>query len=63
MNPITRTHYLIIAKLIRNADMEEKARKHLAKEFVDFISKVTPCFDKKRFMEIATHGKDNNLPS
>lgn len=61
MSPITRTHYLAMAKLIRNAKMAETSRLELARNFVEFITQCTPCFDKKRFMEVATRGKADNL--
>jgi hypothetical protein len=52
MNPITRSHYLMIAKIIRNTVPEEH-RSKLVKEMMEFISSVTPCMDTKRFKSIA----------
>lgn len=52
MNPITRSHYLMIAKIIRNTVPEEH-RSKLVKEMMEFISSVTPCMDTKRFKAIA----------
>lgn len=58
MNPLSRTHYIGVAKILRNAELTTDQRKKLAKEFLKFFIPFTPCLDKKKFLEIATQELD-----
>lgn len=50
---MTRTEYLAIAKIIRNAELPEDIKKKLVKDFSVFLELTTLHFDKKSFMHVA----------
>lgn len=51
---MTRTEYISIAKVIRNAELPEPQRTKLVNKLIDVISETTICMDKKQFKSIAT---------
>lgn len=51
---MTRTEYISIAKVIRNAELPVRQRNQLVKKLIEVISNTTVCMDKKQFTAIAT---------
>ena len=51
---MTRKHFRAIAAIIRQADLTDRQRKELAKEFAAFCATTTPGFRRQTFIDAAT---------
>ena len=47
---MTRKHFELIARVVRESGLSAAAREKLAAEFADELDATNPMFDRKRFI-------------
>ena len=49
MTKFGRRHYIVVARIVKNANIDVDAKKALASAFVETFANDNPRFDKTRF--------------
>jgi hypothetical protein len=58
---MTRGHFVLIAEMLRGADLEPATRARIAGHFADHLTRTNPLFDRARFLAacgVPTEGED-----